>query len=937
MKELNVKLSKIAMEIIKSLSTDDYSESLNRVSTIIAQNLGAESCSIMIYEEQKNQFRLVGTSLADKSLVRKYKISLDEFKAKNKLYENSYLVLKGFKSELIKNQGNNATIILLPMFDNNNLIGATILEFSKKSDLGNLDSIWEFLQNVGALISLFVKQDRLNYENLRLRLVGKLDLNIGKVKNLDDIFRIFLNEITEILEVEYTAIWIFEENELRLKFWKGFAEDKILEDTVSDENIIKKIFDSGEPSIWIDKKTLKFVNKFIDIELKSAIFCPLFVDGKPFGLIMLANKKETKHYRPHKHLDEFEMSIVLSISQKISLLIENFLNRRALDQELETLKNLHKRYEKLIDVQQEYIQKLNAVYKISQAMSYSLDLNNIMKILLLGMITERGFNFDRAMLLVRDKENKVLRGKMWLGTGENKEDMEFWDKVKQRSATYSDFADYLRQEALALDLSTYLNRLVKSITIGYIGDSIFERVVLRKTLINVVPQMIEERKGELLNLVQILGTKSFVCIPLIGRRETIGVIIVDNKHSKKPIKDNDIRLLKLLSNSAGLAIESVMNFLKVQEKSNETQRKLEFYEKLEEFSRELLNSIDAAIIVIGKDGIIKEWNNKAEEFFGKTRDNVLGTHIKFLGTEFLDLYRVSERVYEVRDTIVLNEYLLNFYEYEEKYFDIKFTPLWNRKASIIEGVIIMFEDVTNRYKLQKELRRQEKLAVLGEVAARVAHEIRNPLTVIGGFASRLGKILNNDKAQRYANIIVNEVKRLEDILSEILEFSRDYETIEFEEFNLNDLVREVIDLYSDKLIEKAITLEIKFQKEEIKIAADRKRIKQVLINLLKNAIDATSYGKISLKTWEMEEKVYFSIKNEAKPIPNEIKDKIFMPFFTTKTDGTGLGLPISKKIIEDEHSGKLFLETGENWNEFIIEIPKRRSENGKSQKGFSSG
>jgi len=928
-----MRLDNIVMEIIKSLATNDYSNSLNKISKIITQNLGVKSCSIMIYERQRNLLRLIGTSLSDKSLVRKYKIFLDEFKGKNKLKKGSYLVLEDFKSELIKSH-KDTTIALFPMFENDNLIGALMFEFPKKIDLEKFESIQEFLQNMGTLISLLIKQDRLNYENLRLKLVEKLDLDIGKVKNLDDIFKVFLDEVTEILEVEYVTVWIFEEDKLKLKFWKGFTKDKILKDIVPNENNIKKIFDSEEPSIWINKKTLKFVNELLNIELKSAIFCPLFVNEKPFGLIMLANKKETKYYRPYKHLDEFEMSMMLGISQKISLLIENFVNRKALAQELKALKDLSEKYKELIDIQREQIQKLNAVYKISQAMSYSLDLNNIMKILLLGMISERGFNFDRAMLLMRDKENKILRGKMWLGTGENREDAELWDKIKQRSMMYSDFADYLKQEALSLDLSTYLNKLVKSIAIGYIGDNTFERVVLRKTLINVVPQIIEERKGELLNLSQILGTKNFVCIPLIGRRETLGVIVVDNKHSKESVKDSDIRLLKLLSSSAGLAIESVMNFLEIQEKNKETQRKLEFYEKLEEFSRELLNSIDAAIVVLGKDGIIREWNNKAEEFFGKIRSNVLGTHIKFLGSEFVDLYEISERVYDVRDTIVLNEYPLNLYE--EKYFDIKFTPLWNRKTSVIDGVIIMFEDVTKRYKLERELRRQEKLAILGEIAARVAHEIRNPLTVIGGFAGRLSKILVDDKTRWYVNIIMDEVKRLESILSEILEFSRDYEAIEFEEFNLNDLVREIIELYNDKIIEKAIVLNVDFHKDELTIIADKKRMKQVLINLLKNAIDATNHGKIDLKTWETKEKVCFSIRNEGKPIPEEIKDKIFMPFFTTKTDGTGLGLPISKKIIEDEHSGRLLLETGENWNKFTIEIPKRRFERNETSKESSS-
>ena len=913
---MKVELEKLFTEIIKSITSKNGENILNKISEVISDNLKVVNCSLMIFEKQKKQFRLVGTSLPDKSLVRRRKIPIQDIQIQKDVYtildDPSFNDIKGDKKNVIA---------LFPIFEKDELIGALIFEVIREDNLKKLEIARDLLQNLGSLINFLMEQDRLRYENIRLKLIEKLDLDIREIRDLDDIFKILLNEVAEILEVEYIAVWIFENGKLALKFWKGFSNNEIIADPVPDNNKLKRIFDSKKPSIWIKKEELSFLKELLNLRFKSAIFCPLFVNEKPFGLMMLANKKETKHYRPYKHLDKFEMSVILSVSQKLSLLVENYVNKKALNQEIKALKELSEKYKELIEIQQEQIQKLNAVYKISQAMNYSMDLNNIMKILLLGLTSERGFGFDRAMLLIRDKSSKILRGKMWLGMSENEKDLKVWNKLKQRLMMYNDFADYLRQEALSLDLSSYLNDVVRNINISYIGDNVLERVVLRKALISVVPQLVKERESELLNLVQILGTENFICIPLIGRHETLGVIIADNKYSQKTLSENDIRLLKLLSSSAGLAIESVMNLLEVQDKNKEIQRRLDFFERLEEFSRELLNSIDAAIIVLKKDGIIIEWNNKAEEFFGKLRSSAIGTHIKFLGSEFVDLYNVSERVYDVRDTIVLTEYPLN--AYEEKYFDIKFTPLWNKRTSVIEGVIIMFEDATARHNLERELRRQEKLAILGEVAARVAHEIRNPLTVVGGFANRLERKLKDEKAKQYVKIIVEEVKRLEEILTEILEFSKDYETMEFEEFDFNVLVREVVELYNDKIIERSIDLNINFSNDESVLLGDRKRLKQVLINLLKNAIEATDRGKIDLKVWESEDKICFSIKNEGKPIPEEIKDKIFMPFFTTKTDGTGLGLSVSKKIVEDEHSGRLILKTGENWTEFIVEIPKK--------------
>jgi len=177
--------------------------------------------------------------------------------------------------------------------------------------------------------------------------------------------------------------------------------------------------------------------------------------------------------------------------------------------------------------------------------------------------------------------------------------------------------------------------------------------------------------------------------------------------------------------------------------------------------------------------------------------------------------------------------------------------------------------------------------------------------------------------KKYINIITNELSRLETIVKEILEYSKERQVLEFTEFNLNELIREVYVLFEEKIRKMNIDFCFETDNEDLRVEADRTRIKQVLINLVQNAIEATGEnGKIKITSEDMYTKVRVSVWNSGPPIPEELKEKIFSPFFTTKTQGTGLGLSICRKIIEDEHGGKIWTENRENGVVFIFEIPK---------------
>lgn len=213
---------------------------------------------------------------------------------------------------------------------------------------------------------------------------------------------------------------------------------------------------------------------------------------------------------------------------------------------------------------------------------------------------------------------------------------------------------------------------------------------------------------------------------------------------------------------------------------------------------------------------------------------------------------------------------------------------------------------------QKKLIQAEKLAALGRLTADVAHEIRNPLTAVGGYARRLHRILCSPKEKEYAGIIVSEVHRLEKILRDILIFSRDVK-ISFEKVPVNDMVRDCIVSFSALCDEHAITIDKRLN-ADLPVLIDTNQARHAVNNLIANAVDAMPGGGSLLVTTALEQRhaVNFAavhISDSGTGIPDDQLQVVFEPFYTTKEigRGTGLGLAISRKVME-EHGGYISAE-----------------------------
>ncbi len=223
---------------------------------------------------------------------------------------------------------------------------------------------------------------------------------------------------------------------------------------------------------------------------------------------------------------------------------------------------------------------------------------------------------------------------------------------------------------------------------------------------------------------------------------------------------------------------------------------------------------------------------------------------------------------------------------------------------------------------QLRLSQSEKLMALGEMATSIAHEIKNPLVSIAGFARRLHKkIPDQSREKTYSQIITKEIERLEEIVNNVLSFSRP-QSNKFEPQDLNQLVAETAALFARELKKLEIDLEIQLTPDMAAVECDGNQMKQVLINLFNNSIQAISSKStgndhhISVRTSyycdlkKQKEKALIEIEDNGKGIQEQFIHDIFNPFFTTKHDGTGLGLPICHRIILN-HQGDIRIHNRE--------------------------
>ena len=549
-------------------------------------------------------------------------------------------------------------------------------------------------------------------------------------------------------------------------------------------------------------------------------------------------------------------------------------------------------------------QELSRLFFISSAMRGTLDLDKLLRMILTAVTMGDGLGFNRAILFLVDEDKNVLRGAMGVGPASYDEAFHIWHKISLEQKTLPDIMRDIEIGPLSKD--SFLDRLTLGMEIPLTEETVLTKAVKEKTLFNV--EYVEREPLSDKVLVQQLGTRAYAVVPLISRNRVLGVIWVDNFFNNRPITEEDMRFLTAFSNNVASAIENARLF----EQVKLTEQELE----------NIFESMSDMVYFVGEDYVVKNINKAVSKRLGRPSEEIVGKkcYEVFHGTKEPWAACPHQKTVVERKAFVQ--------EVEDPYMGGTFitssSPIFDMAGEFM-GTVNVVSDITELKTLRERVIKTDRMAALGEVAARVAHEIRNPLSSLGGFAKRLEKKLEGN-LKEYADIIAKEVERLEAILNDILSFVKETRIIK-ETVDSNRLMEDVISFVGSEIEDKNIILNKEFG-EPVDIYVDPNRIKDALLNILKNGIQAIgSSGTITVRTYEKHDVCVFEIKDTGLGISNEDLPFIFDPFYTTKKFGTGLGLTIAHGIIE-EHGGSITVESKTGVGSlFRVMIPsKKKSE-----------
>ncbi len=447
------------------------------------------------------------------------------------------------------------------------------------------------------------------------------------------------------------------------------------------------------------------------------------------------------------------------------------------------------------------------INEVSLALSTTLNTDQILEMILIGVTAGQGLGFNRAYLLLLDDEENYLVGKMAIGASDPEEAARIWDELSKKKLTFKEVLEFSGKSASQRDQE--VKRIIGNLKISMKdSENILVKAVEDKGPVHFRSvQNSNHPSNEL--LIDLLGTQEFVVTPLVSKDKVLGVIIADNLITSKPIKDEDIKLLQIFANQASTAIENskLYNQLTYQVR------------KLEEANRALAENTERMIMV-------------------------------------------------------------------------------------------------------------EKFSIIGQLTARVAHQLRNPMTIIGGFArSLLKKTQENDPGYNSLKIIAGQIDRMEKILNQLLDYTP-HPRIQLKKTDLNLTIEHSLKMVDREITQSGINL-IKYLHGELPLfEIDAEQLQVALVNILRNSIQAMpSGGQLSITTWVEDDRVKIEIKDTGVGMSENDLKRVFDPFYTTRENSEGLGLTMASEIIKN-HNGQIGAKSQkEEGTSIFITLPLKRGDN----------
>jgi len=326
-------------------------------------------------------------------------------------------------------------------------------------------------------------------------------------------------------------------------------------------------------------------------------------------------------------------------------------------------------------------------------------------------------------------------------------------------------------------------------------------------------------------------------------------------------------------------------------------------------SRCILNSLNSAVVSIDSGYRVVVFNPPAEKLFGVRANEVVGRKIAEIPCQIFNEELILQKALEDGGGSRFMETAMRTGE-EELVLLINSDAVRDSENNIV-GAVAIFQDITELRLTQNAVRERERLAIIGQMAAGMAHEIKNPLTSVRGFAQLLKeKCPDNPTIVDYVKIILEEVDRANSVITDFLQLARPKQPV-LKSQSVNSLMEEILAIVTPQAFLNKINVEYETSQGIPPCRLDRNQIKQVILNMCQNAMEAMPVGgllKICTGFLPARNEIFIQITDSGCGIPLEKIDKIGVPFFTTKAEGTGLGLSISYSII-GAHKGRVEVES----------------------------
>jgi len=437
-------------------------------------------------------------------------------------------------------------------------------------------------------------------------------------------------------------------------------------------------------------------------------------------------------------------------------------------------------------------------------------------------------------------------------------------------------------------------------------------------------------------------------IPCTVRGRIVAYLGVSRTEDGDFLSTVDIELLATISGYVGIAIENATLYRSLQ-------RKMEEYERLKEFSENIVESINVGILAADLDDRVESWNTQIERLTGIPRQSAVG---RKLGELFpADLSDQFERVRGQTGIHHIYKFLLhptalsalpghdrqgvvaiinanggnggngnNGSQNASATLNVAIAPLVSKDFEQI-GRLIIFDDVTDRAELEQRLVQADKLSSIGLLAAGVAHEVNTPLAVISTYAQMLAKqVANDDQKSILLDKIAKQTFRASEIVNSLLNFSRT-STTSFGDVDLNKVVRETMSLLEHQIRKVGVEVKLDLAAGLPPVHGNAGKLQQVFLNLFLNARDAMDGGGVlSVRTWAEESGARVDVSDTGHGISPEHIQRIYDPFFTTKGSrkGTGMGLAVTYGIVQ-EHKGSIEVSSRQGGTRFHLRLPWSRT------------